>query len=191
MLLQGARVRLIPPDRRHIDDLLRWMNDPEIWSFIRRDRPLGRVEEEEWFAGLHKRPGDVPFIIGLSDGGQAIGSCGFHGLGSPNGSAELGIAIGEREYWSRGFGLEAMELLCEYGFQVQNLHRIGLSVFDYNVRGVRCYEKAGFRLEGRRREARFWEGRYHDILEMGLLASEWRERREVADEGCRVRALRA
>lgn len=64
-------------------------------------------------------------------------------------------------------------MLCGYGFEILNLNRIGLSVFEYNERGRRCYEKVGLRVEGRRRQAKYWRGRYWDALEMGLLASEW------------------
>jgi len=186
VLLQGERIVLRPPDRGDIDLFLRWFNDPEIWSFLLRDRPLGRAEEEEWFANLHKRPEDVLFVIALKDG-PAIGSCGLHKVGLPGARAELGIAIGDKEQWNRGLGGEAMDLLCEYGFQVLNLHRLGLDVYAYNARAIRCYERAGFQIEGRRREARFWNGAWHDVVQMGLLAREWRERRaaDSVREFCR------
>jgi len=180
VFLKGERVGLRAPEREHIDLFLRWFNDLEILRYVLRIRPMGRAEEEEWFANLSKRPEDLVFVIVAIEGGAPIGSCGLHRISASNRSAELGIVIGEKEYWNRGYGREAMGLLCRYGFEALNLNRIGLSVYEYNVRGIRCYERAGFRLEGRRRVARFWEGRYWDILEMGLLEAEWRAGREPA-----------
>lgn len=174
MFLQGERLYLRPPEREHLDLLLRWFNDPEVTQYVLRYRPLGRAEEEEWLAKVNRSPEEMVLLIVAREGDVPIGTCGLHRIGLPNRNAELGIAIGEKAYWNRGFGREAMNLLCGYGFQTLNLHRIGLSVYEYNHRGVRCYERVGFRPEGRRREARFWNGRYWDVLEMGLLAREWR-----------------
>ncbi len=182
MFLSGERLRLRAPEREHIDGFLRWLNNPEVYRFIQRYKPLGRIEEEELISNAHKRPEDVLFAIELKERegvGLPIGCCGLHRLNLPNRSAELGIVIGEKEYWGRGYGREAMNLLCGYGFQMLNLNRLGLSVYEYNARAIRCYEHVGFKIEGRKREGRFWDGRYWDIVEMGLLAREWRERQQA------------
>ena len=178
MFLKGERVGLRPPQRESIDSYLAWMNDLDVLQYILRVRPMGRAEEEEWFANLSKRPDDIVFEIALLDGGKPVGSCGIHRINSSNRSAEVGIVIGDKSLWGKGYGREALGLLCGYGFDVLNLNRVGLSVYAYNARGVRCYERLGFRHEGRRRAARFWNGKYWDILEMGLLESEWRSARE-------------
>ena len=181
MFLQGPRVNLRAPEREHIPSLVRWLNQPEVYENIMRIRPLGAIEEEEFLANAHKRPEDLMFVISLN-GGAPIGCCGMHKIHAANRSAELGIIVGEREYWNRGFGGEAMNLLCRYGFQILNLNRLGLSVYEYNRRAIRCYEKVGFRQEGVVREGRFWEGRYWNIHQMGILAAEWRALREPAPQ---------
>jgi RimJ/RimL family protein N-acetyltransferase len=84
----------------------------------------------------------------------------------------LGIAIWNPEGRGHGRGTEAVGLFCAWAFGVLNLRRVQLSVFANNPRAIRAYEKAGFQLEGRRRQARFWDGEYHDVLEMGLLRDE-------------------
>lgn len=183
MFLKGERVGLRPPQRESIDAYLRWMNDLDILQYILRVRPIGRAEEEEWFANLSKRPDDILFEIALHDG-RLIGSCGIHRINASNRSAEVGIVIGDKDCWGQGYGREALGLVCRYGFDVLNLNRVGLSVYAYNARGLRCYERLGFRHEGRRRAARYWNGRYWDILEMGLLESEWRAAREPASDKC-------
>jgi RimJ/RimL family protein N-acetyltransferase len=87
------------------------------------------------------------------------------------------ITIGERDAWGRGLGTEATEMMLEHAFERLGLHRVGLSVFSYNLRAIRAYEKAGFRIEGRQREAILRDGRYWDEIQMGVLVDEWVERR--------------
>jgi RimJ/RimL family protein N-acetyltransferase len=178
VFLNGERVGLRPPQRENIDAYLAWMNDLDVLQYLLRIRPMGRAEEEEWFDSLSKRPDDVVFEIVSLEKNAPIGACGLHKISGSNRSAEIGISIGDKSLWGRGLGREAMGLLCRYGFDVLNLNRIGLNVYAYNQRGIRCYERVGFKHEGRRRAARFWNGKYWDILEMGLLESEWRSARE-------------
>ncbi len=94
----------------------------------------------------------------------------MHNIDWKNRSAELlGIFTGEKEYWGQGYGSDAINALLRFAFREMNLHRIYLHVHDYNERAIRCYEKCGFQLEGRQREALFRDGRYHDVLLMSIL----------------------
>lgn len=90
-----------------------------------------------------------------------------------NRSAMLGILIGERDYWGRGYGQEATRLLVEYGFGLLNLNSIMLGTFAFNARALHCYERAGFREIGRRRQARLIAGRKVDAVLMDILADEY------------------
>ena len=92
-----------------------------------------------------------------------------------NRRASLGIIIGEKAYWGKGYGTDATRLLLDYGFNVLNLHSVELSVYSFNERAIRCYEKVGFTQTGRHREARILRGKTHDIITMDILASEFGE----------------
>lgn len=92
--------------------------------------------------------------------------------------AFVGLGIGEREFWGKGYGTDVMRVILRYGFTEINLNRITLTVFEYNPRAIRSYEKAGFRHEGRLRGALNKEGRRWDILFMGILREEWMERND-------------
>jgi RimJ/RimL family protein N-acetyltransferase len=83
------------------------------------------------------------------------------------------ITIGERDAWGRGLGTEATQLMLQHAFERLGLHRVGLAVFSYNTRAIRAYEKAGFRVEGRLREAIQRQGEFFDEVQMGILAGEW------------------
>ena len=111
---------------------------------------------------IHERPTD-----------RLIGTCAFSQLDGDNGSALYHITIGEKEVWGRGFGTEATQLMLDHAFSRLGLHRVGLSVFSFNERAIRSYEKVGFVVEGRARDAIYRDGRYWDEIDMSMLESEW------------------
>ena len=86
---------------------------------------------------------------------------------------EIGIVIGEKEYWNQGYGTEAIVTVLRFMFTEMNLHRVMLRVFDFNHRAQRCYEKCGFVLEGRLRQSFYHQGQYCDELVMGLLRDDY------------------
>ncbi len=102
-----------------------------------------------------------------------VGNCGLLEIDWQNRLAEIGIHIGEKSYWNQGFGTKVLRLMLKHGFENLNLHRIWLRVFENNQRALRAYEKAGFTLEGKFREAQFIEGKYVDVMIMSMLQSEW------------------
>jgi RimJ/RimL family protein N-acetyltransferase len=91
----------------------------------------------------------------------------------PLGEAFVGIGIGKREDWGKGYGTDAMKVILHYAFQELNLRRVSLNTFEYNPRAIRSYEKAGFVHEGRIREYLCREGRRWDLIFMGILREEW------------------
>jgi RimJ/RimL family protein N-acetyltransferase len=93
-----------------------------------------------------------------------------------NRNARLGIMIGDKSYWSQGYGTDAMLTLLRFGFEEMNLNRIDLTVDAENARAIRCYQKCGFVGEGRLREARYQRGKYGDQLVMSVLRDEFYER---------------
>jgi len=103
-----------------------------------------------------------------------IGFVGLFQVAWPAGAARCAIGIGEAEYRGRGYGTEALRLLLRYAFAELGLHRVGLTVFEYNRRAISSYEKAGFQIEGREREAMLRDGRRWDIVHMGVLACHFR-----------------
>ena len=89
--------------------------------------------------------------------------------------ATLGIVIGEKEYWGKGYGTEAVKTMLRYAFHELGLNRVELETYSFNPRAQRCYERAGFRREGVRRGALYRDGKFHDIIIMGILREEFLE----------------
>jgi len=172
----GERAYLRPIDAEDAPFLQRWVNDPDVNRYLGSYLPVNGARERDWVDGLYKEPDDVVLLIALKEGDRPIGCCGLHQKrhDRPARSAELGILIGEKDCQDRGYGGEAMRLLCEYGFNRLNLHRIGLRVYDYNRRAIRCYEKVGSLVEGMLRDGHRADGEWHDVVMMGLLEHEFR-----------------
>lgn len=105
---------------------------------------------------------------------RLIGLIGLYTIFWLHHEAFMGIHIGERDYWGKGYGTDALQVLLRYGFGELNLRRISLSFLEGNARAMRSYEKCGFRLEGRERHAWAYDGRRWDEIYMGLLRDEWR-----------------
>ena len=130
---------------------------------------------KEWLEkDLEKDP--PPFYgfgIRTLEDDRLVGFIGLDGHFFPHGEAFVGIGIGERKDWGRGYGTDAMRVMLRYAFMEMNLRRVSLNVFEYNPRGIRSYEKAGFRHEGRQRQYLNRDGRRWDIVYMGILREEW------------------
>jgi len=174
-MIRGERIFLRPAERSDLPTFVRWLTDAEVSRNLAFRAPFSLAMEEKWFEGMVERQGrsDYHFVICLLDDDRPIGTAGLHGLDLENGHAEFGISIGEKHAWNQGYGTDALNAICDFGFGSLRLERIDLHVYEDNARAIRSYEKAGFRHEGRLRHARFAEGRHSDVLLMSLLRDEW------------------
>jgi RimJ/RimL family protein N-acetyltransferase len=177
--IEGGRVLL----RRHrVDDLVdvrRWYRDPEVARLTRYTlRPMGEDEIDRFFHGRLMSPESVAYAIDVRETGRLIGLTTFSNLDPDNSSVMFHISIGEPDAWGNGYGTEATELMLWLAFERIGLHRVALSVFSFNERAIRSYEKAGFIVEGRDREAIMRDGKRWDEITMGILEPEWRRRQE-------------
>ncbi len=170
--LIGKTIFLGPVSKRHIPKLAKWMNDLEVVKYTCQAAKMHTEEITKKFLseGLHKQ--DVYYFGIFTKKGELIGGTDLREVDNIQRTATLGIVIGEKEHWNKGYGTEAVSLLTDYGFNVLNLNNIMLTVFDFNEMAVRCYEKAGFRIAGRRRKARYFAGEYYDEIFMDMLPSE-------------------
>lgn len=177
-MLFGPRVTLRAIERDDIPHIHAINNDVAVELAGGGDPPwpqsLARAYADfERRAAEGGRDGDrdgVSFAI-VADG-KLLGFCGLHGRDSFASTAELGITIGDKAYWGKHYGREAIRLLLDYGFDKLNLRRIYLRVHARNERGIRAYRACGFVEEGRLREHVWSDGAYDDLLYMGVLRSE-------------------
>ena len=174
-MIVGERVRLRPIEREDLPRFVEWFSDPEVRRYLSMVLPFSLAQEERWFEALLDRLEErtlVALTIETLDGVH-IGNIGLHNIDWKDRHAELGIAIGEKEYWGRGYGTDAIHTILRVAFHDMNLHRVFLRVHADNARGIRCYQKVGFQMEGTLRESVFQQGAYHDMLVMGILTTEF------------------
>lgn len=142
--------------------------------------PSSYQDEQQWLqqqTGFTR--GEFQFAIEDFEGNLA-GRCGVIRLDWKNRVAELAIMVGT-PYRGRGYGKEAMALLCDFCFREMNLHRLKVSVFAFNRPAIRCYEANGFVREGLLRQEVFRDGEYRDVVVMGRLADDPADSTRAAD----------
>ncbi|BAJ63298.1 GNAT family N-acetyltransferase [Anaerolinea thermophila] len=175
-MLFSQRLRLRPIQRSDLPFFVEWLNDPEVRQFITVTVPLSLEEEEQWYEQMLKQPKpERPFAIEVREEGEwrLIGNITLFDLSWVNRSAEVGILIGDKRFWNRGYGREAMRLMVQHAFETLNLNRVYLRVDVENIRGIKSYEQAGFVKEGILRQANYRNGKYSDMMVMSVLRSEW------------------
>lgn len=189
-MLNGSLVRLRAHAPSDLDACTRWINDVEVTRTLAVRYPMPVRAEEQWLERIstgadafHARA-DVHFAIETLEG-RYIGNCGIHRVEWESRSADVGIMIGEKDCWNSGYGTDAMRTMLRFAFREMNLHRIQLDVYDHNARAIASYGKCGFVEEGRRRQAAYREGRYLDVIVMGVLRDDFEsiERGSAAKSG--------
>ena len=177
-LFRGKLVRLTAeePETQAKHDV-RWQRNSEFHRLADAD-PAAVSSEKKVKDWLEKRseegfkPERYPFSIRALEGDKLIGFIGLW-VDLIHSDGWVGIGIGEREFWGKGYGTDAMEVLLQYAFTELNMKRVSLALHSYNTRALKSYEKAGFRLEGRTRSDQQREGNRTDTLWMGILREEW------------------
>lgn len=175
-MLYGKRIRLRRNERSDLPKFVKWLNDPDVRRFLSMSMPISQASEEQWFENMLKRPSEEQSLgieIKYKGDWRLIGNCGLFDLNWRTRSAEVGLFIGDKTCWNKGYGTEVMRLLLRHGFGTLNLNRIFLHVDAENMGGIRAYEKVGFVHEAQLREANFREGKYCDDLVMSVLRSGW------------------
>ncbi len=177
-LFTGKLVRLAVEDAQVAAKAFsQWSRDTGYWRLLASDlaRPLSVKTTQEWIEKYLEKESleNIGFMIYTMEGNRLIGQIGLDGIQFSRGEAFVGISLGERQDWGKGYGTDAMRVLLGYAFDELNLHRVSLDVFEYNPRAIRSYEKAGFTVEGRCRQYLHREGRRWDLIFMGILREEW------------------
>ena len=172
--IAGEKVALGPLRRDLMPLYLKWINDFEVLRFLGPSmRPMSLEAEEEWYAAANKAENQASFTIYENARMRPIGNTNLGKINHVHRTAEFGIMIGDKESWGKGYGTEVTRLMLEYGFTCLGLHNISLWVHAANERGIRAYQRAGFKMAGRLRQGLRLGGRAHDNILMDCLATEF------------------
>ena len=172
-MLKGKLVTLRSIEREDLPALATFHNDLEFEVLGGGNAPVPQslAALQAQFDENVKEGRRTQFVIEAD--GKVIGECGLRDFNDAHQHCELGIGIGDREYWGRGYGREAVILLCDYAFTHRNCHRIMLTTLASNERAIRAYRACGLVEEGRLREHAWSDGRWQDEIVMGILRDEW------------------
>jgi RimJ/RimL family protein N-acetyltransferase len=176
-MLQGPRVRLRSISRDDLPRLWSFNNDLAVELAGGGDPPLpqslARLQAE--FDQDAAKGGRDATKFAIEVDGKCIGACALFHPDATAHTCELGVGIGERDYWGKGYGREVVRLLLEYAFRYLNYRKVWLRVHGVNERAIRAYRACGFVEEGRQRAHVWSNGAYDDLVLMGVLRDEWRQ----------------
>lgn len=174
-MLKGEKVILRGTTPEDLPRLWAFNNDVEVELAGGGDPPMPQSLERlraEWEQETAKGGRDGPrFTIEAED--KCIGQCALFGFDELAQTCELGITIGDKEYWGRGYGRDAVTVLLDYAFRLRNLRKVWLRVWGNNERAIRAYRACGFVEEGRLRRHVWSNGAYVDLVQLGVLRDEW------------------
>jgi RimJ/RimL family protein N-acetyltransferase len=178
-LFTGKLIRLTAPRADDKDAMARWTHDAEYLRQLDADVARPRSVEELAEDKDKDREGRAfHFRVRTLADDKLIGFTHLE-LNWSNQTAWIAIGVGEPEYRGKGYGTDAMRVTVGYAFRELGVYRVSLSVFSYNQRAIRVYEKVGFVQEGAMRAALYRDGQRHDMLLMGILRPEWEERQKL------------
>jgi RimJ/RimL family protein N-acetyltransferase len=177
-MLKGPRVTLRSLTKADMPTLLRYGQDVEVEILGGGDPPRPSTLEawEKWYDEHLARDNKDSANFGIESDGKLLGTCGLWRFNTHSQTCELGISIGDHEYWGRGYGREAIGLLLDYAFRIRNFRKVSLDTSGTNERAIRCYRACGFVEEGRLRKQLWADGQYVDEIHMGILRDEWEPR---------------
>jgi len=176
--LEGERVELLRHIRSNYSLYGEWYSDPEIWRLTSwAAAPMSVKAVQKLFEDREMSRTDDSFAVHRKGQREPIGVISLMNISEAHASAELSIILGRPEDRDKGYGAEAIEAVLGYSFEKLGLHRIGLSVFEYNAPAISAYEKLGFREEGSLRQAIKRDHAFHDAILMSILRPEWQSSR--------------
>lgn len=170
-MYSGQLVKLRAYKEEDIEKAVEFINDEEVKKLMDSNIPfpMTKWQEEEWVRS-RKANTDFTYDFAIEDlkTGKYIGGCSINECDVKNRTCVVGIMIGDKEYWGKGYGSDALKVLIKFIFEEVNMNKIKLNVFSFNNRAIACYKKVGFKEEGILKKEIYRNGRYHDEIIMAM-----------------------
>lgn len=176
-MVEGKKIAL---KKISIDDVTQeyvsWLNDDDV------TKGLDTVVKPYSFEMLHKYVQDIiktdttyMFMIVDKESGKSIGTAKIHNISKKNGTCNLGLMIGDKFYWGKGYGQDAYNTSINYAFTVLNIRKIWELANSDNLASLSMCKKSGFEMEGSLKEQVYSNGKYVDKIVLGLFAEKWKK----------------
>jgi ribosomal-protein-alanine N-acetyltransferase len=150
-----------------------WLNDDEVNRYLESRFAAHTLATTRGFVEAMEADGsNVLLGVFLTHDGRHIGNIKIGPIDAVHRSADVGLLIGERDEWGKGYATEAIGLATEYAFSVLDLRKLTAGCYEQNLGSARAFEKAGWRREGTRRRQFVSDGRRVDEILLGVVAPE-------------------
>ena len=173
-MLKGDKVILRAMRREDLERFAEFRNDVEfglLAGWLAAPVTFSQIERE--FEITVARPPEEIVWFAIEAHGRFIGQCLLHHFDATARNCEIGISIGDHDFWGRGYGRDAVRLLLKYAFRLRNLDRVWLTVNASNVRAIKSFTAVGFVEEGRLRHHVWLDGAFDDLVYMGMMREDW------------------
>lgn len=175
-MYNGKLVKLRAYREEDIERAVEFTNDEEVKKLLDSNTPfpMTKWQEEEWVRTRKANSGFIyDFAIEDLETGKYIGGCSINECNIKSRNCTIGIMIGDKDYWSKGYGSDALSVLIKFIFEEVNIYKIKLNVFSFNKRAISCYKKLGFKEEGLLKDELYRNGKYCDVILMALFKEDW------------------
>jgi RimJ/RimL family protein N-acetyltransferase len=174
--LTGPRVRLEPLGLSVLEDYLAALDDPEVGRLTGSHTTFTRADIEAWLSTRRDQHDRADWAVVRTADGAFLGEAVLNDLDPHNASVNYRVWLAGPSVFGQGYGTEVTRAVVDYALDVVGLHRVSLTVIDYNPRARRAYEKCGFVSEGILRQSQLWNGEWHDEEVMAVLSTDPRPR---------------
>lgn len=175
---KGTLVYLRAIKDEDMESMYRSCQDEELLYMTGTRTSFTFDQIRESYKRFSQDPSRRDFAICSLDSGETIGDLAILDIDLHNKKAGFRIALHSKDTWNKGYGTEATQLALAFAFEELQLNRLELEVYSHNIRGIKAYEKAGFKKEGTLRQSLYWNHRYSDEILMGMLREDYDNRKQ-------------
>ena len=163
----GEKITLRKIRKTDLSACVRWLSDPEVTKFLSDSvKNVTDRQELEWFNFIDSSSNDMVFALVAKKDCKYIGNCGLHKIDWQQKTCELGIFIGEKSFWNKGYGTDATRAIANFVFKNLKLDKIRLLVYEYNDRAIKVYQGCGFVIEDVLKKDHLYNNIYWDTYVM-------------------------
>jgi RimJ/RimL family protein N-acetyltransferase len=174
--LVGKQVYLRPVEISDAPLIQKWHNDPDVRRSARvGELPVTYTKEESDINVARDSQDEIYLLIVKKNTDDPIGFIRLNFIDRASRNMWLRMIIGNKNARGKNLAQDALTAALEWLFSEQNVHRITLETYETNKRAIRFFKKLGFKQEGVIREAIYIDGKYYNIVSLGLLKKEFKE----------------
>jgi len=168
--LAEGKILIRPLKIKDLPQTLSWLKDPEVNKFLTAAYDdLDLKKEQDWLSEMNNSLADFIFAIEDKGNKRYIGNCALHKVDLKKRECEFGIVIGDKDYWGKQFGTDAINGIAKIASRKLKLLKIKLSVYEYNKRAISAYKKCGFEVREILTANHLFDGCYRDTIVMEKL----------------------